>query len=86
MAVTKNREPIRRGQSVERLATCAPYDHADRGARPDLGAAAYSKVRSGFLLKQSLVFNLLCLYLADLLHFWGILGIFGGQILGGSWG
>jgi hypothetical protein len=26
------------------------------------------------------------LLLADLLHFWGILGFFGGQILGGSWG
>jgi hypothetical protein len=24
--------------------------------------------------------------LADFLHFWGILGFFGGQILGGSWG
>jgi hypothetical protein len=28
----------------------------------------------------------ICLFLLNFFHFWGILGIFGGQILGGSWG
>jgi hypothetical protein len=28
----------------------------------------------------------ICLILIDFLHFWEILGIFGAQILGGSWG
>jgi hypothetical protein len=56
-----------------------------RSARNDRGWRPITLLK--WVFKQELgFFNLLCLFLTDLLHFWGILGIFGGQILGGSWG
>jgi hypothetical protein len=57
-----------------------------KGARArDMGAAAQILCKSGFNTILGF-FQLICLLLVDFLHFWGILGIFGGQILGGSWG
>jgi hypothetical protein len=55
------------------------------GARPYWGPSAQTMSKVGFFNK--IWFLLIkCLFLIDFLHFWGILGIFGGQILGGSWG
>jgi hypothetical protein len=63
-----------------------PYDRVLRGPRPNLGASAQNYYQSGFFIKIWLFLINYAYYLADFLHFWGILGIFGGQILGGSWG
>jgi hypothetical protein len=42
-------------------------------------------MKSGFLLHSFDFLLFLFLLMEDLAHFWEILGIFGAQILGGSW-
>jgi hypothetical protein len=58
-----------------------PYDRgrAFWGLRPTL-------FKSGFLLNVLGFYMILSLLLMGFDHFWEILGIFGAQILGGSWG
>jgi hypothetical protein len=57
-----------------------------------LGAhAGYKGLRPNFTCQVGFFYSLVdfyllfSLFLIDFLHFWEILGIFGAQILGGSW-
>jgi hypothetical protein len=59
-----------------------PYDQGMR----QKGDAPNFKQKSGFFLLSFGFYLLLSLILMDFLHYWEILGIFGAQILGGSWG
>jgi hypothetical protein len=69
-----------------RLANDSPCDRKNRSARRQRGLSAQYYAKVGFLLQILVFVNYFNLLLADFFHFWGILGIFGGQILGGSWG
>jgi hypothetical protein len=58
-----------------------------RGAHHKKGAASPKFIqKSGFFYIVLGFLLILCLLIMDFLHFWEILGIFGAQILGGSWG
>jgi hypothetical protein len=64
----------------------APCDLA-KGAHPgQRGDYPQIFAKSGFLCYSLDFLLILSLLMEDFIHFWEILGIFGGQILGGSWG
>jgi hypothetical protein len=55
------------------------------GRAPDEGGLCPNFItKMGFLYSFGILL-IICLILVDFLHFWEILGIFGAQILGGSW-
>jgi hypothetical protein len=62
----------------------APYD--DQGGARQKGAYPQIYTKVGFLLLKFGILLIIMPVLIDFLHFWEILGIFGAQILGGSWG
>jgi hypothetical protein len=70
-----------------RLATWPAHHMTEnKGARTILGGLSPNIIQKWVFLYSLDFYLILSLLLMDFLHFWEILGIFGAQILGGSWG
>jgi hypothetical protein len=72
------------GQHMAHGHMAFPYDR-EKGERMESRACAHNLFVKWFFTQCFGFLVVFSLFLVDSLHFWGILSIFGGQILGGSW-